>query len=194
MMNDTRSIHRVWGPGAVLVALLLALLAMPAVALAHARLKTASILPGAVIASAPATLTLTFTEETSPTQTRVTVTNAAGVRVDKNDLRVQGDTATIGLNALPNGVYTVAFRTFVEEDSHVVEGQYTFTVGGAAAAGDVSKARQTEGTLPASAPKTGAGGMAGAAAGDDAARAALLAGLALIAGLAWWRRQRRMVG
>jgi methionine-rich copper-binding protein CopC len=172
-------------------ALALLLLVAPVVS-AHANLKSATILPGAVITTAPATLTLTFTEATSPTLTRVTVTNAAGARVDKNDLRVKDDTATIGLNPLPNGVYTVTFRTVVEEDGHVVDGQYTFTVGGTPVAGSVSNARQTEGRTPSAAPKTGAGGMAEAGLVDDEARAALLFGLVGIIGLAWWGRRRRI--
>jgi methionine-rich copper-binding protein CopC len=164
-------------------------------------LQTANILPDAVIASAPATLTVTFTEETSPTQTRLSVTNASGARVDKNDLSVQGDTATIGLNALSNGVYTVTYHTFVEADSHVVDGEYTFTVAATGATtGSAAAVREEEGTMPMAAPKGGAGGMADivadestveAAAGEPAADITWLLAAALLAGVGLWLVRRR---
>ncbi len=143
----------------------LLLLIQTQVALAHARLINANIQPDAVIVTAvPATLTLTFSEETSPTQTRLEVLDASGKAVDKGDLKVNGDTATVTLSALVDGKYTVKFRSFTEDDSKVVEGQYTFTVAksGTMAAGDPGKATQVESQdapTPAKAPATGLGGV-----------------------------------
>lgn len=171
-------------------------LAGSGVAFAHAHLKTATILPNATISAAPATLTLTFDEETSPTQTKLSVTDASGKTVDKGDLKVDGVNATIGLNTLPDGKYTVTFRSFTEDDSGIVNGSYTFTVasGGSAAAGDASKATQQESggdDAPAGAPATGQGGLSGAAASFTLPALLVFAGTALFAGAILVIRQKR---
>ncbi len=130
---------------------------------AHARFKSANIQPDSVVTTVPATLTITFSEETSPTQTRLQVLDSSGKAVDKGDLKVNGATATLGLGTLADGKYTVKFRTFTEDDSNIVEGDYSFTIAkaGTAAAGDASKANQAESgetEQPAGAPATGFGG------------------------------------
>jgi methionine-rich copper-binding protein CopC len=142
--------------GLLLVALLLF---QVGIALAHARMKTATILPDAVVTSVPASLTVTFTEETSPTQSKLSVSDASGKQVDKGDLKVDGASVAVSLNTLTNGKYTVKFRSFTEDDGVVVDGQYSFTVasGGTAAPGNVSNATQSESEMPASTPKTGTG-------------------------------------
>ncbi len=133
---------------------------------AHARFKSATIQPDAVITTVPATLTVTFSEETSPTQTRLQVLDSTGKAVDKGDLKVVGATATLGLNTLTDGKYTVKFRTFTEDDSNIVEGDYSFKVAlsGTAATGDAGKANQVESgesEQPTGAPATGIGGASG---------------------------------
>ncbi len=138
--------------------IIVALLALQTgLALAHSRLKSGNILPDSVITTAPATLTLTFTEETSQKETKVSVLDASGKAVDKGDLVVKGDTITLGLNALADGKYTVKFRTFTEDDSGLLEGQFSFTIakGGTAAAGNAGAAKQEELASP---PKAGTGG------------------------------------
>jgi methionine-rich copper-binding protein CopC len=143
----------------LLLAGLALLLAQADYAFAHARLQSASITPNATLTSAPTTLTLTFTEETSPTQTKVQVFDASNKQVDKGDLKVNGDTATISLNSLTDGKYTVKFRTLTEDDGGIVDGDYSFTVAtsGAASAGNVAQANQNESNVPA-APASGLGG------------------------------------
>ncbi|MBN9392318.1 MAG: copper resistance protein CopC [Chloroflexi bacterium] len=133
---------------------------------AHARFKSANIQPDAVVTTVPATLSVTFSEETSPTQTRLQVLDSAGKAVDKGDLKVDGATATISLNPLTDGKYTVKFRSFTEDDSNIVEGDYSFTVArsGTAATGDAGKANQVESgetEQPTGAPATGFGGASG---------------------------------
>jgi methionine-rich copper-binding protein CopC len=142
-------------------AILALLLAQADLAFAHARLKTASIAPSATLTSAPTSLSLTFTEETSPTQTKVQVFDASNKQVDKGDLKVNGDTATISLNTLSDGKYTVKFRTLTEDDGGIVDGDYSFTVAasGAASAGNVAQANQNESNIPG-APASGMGGDA----------------------------------
>jgi methionine-rich copper-binding protein CopC len=133
---------------------------------AHARFKSANIQPDAVLTTVPASLTITFSEETSPTQTHLQVLDASGKAVDKGDLKIEGATATLGLNTLTDGKYTVKFRTFTEDDSNIVEGDYSFTVAlsGTATSGDAGKANQVESgetEQPAAAPAAGFGGISG---------------------------------
>ncbi len=146
--------------GAKVLGLLLALLVLMlqlGVAFAHARLKSSNILPESTVATAPATLTLTFTEQTSPDQTKVSVTDSSGKQVDKGDLKIKGDTATVSLGTLPNGKYTVTFRTLTEDDGGILNGNFSFTVGGTATTGDLASAKQEESSVPG-APNAGQGG------------------------------------
>lgn len=146
--------------GIALVAALVLVLVQTQISWAHARLKSATIQPNAVITSVPASLTLTFTEETSPTQTRLQVLDSTGKAVDRGDLKVNGDTATVSLGTLTNGKYSVKFRTFTEDDSNIVDGEYSFTVAttGTASSGAIGNANQTEGNArPSGVPATGGG-------------------------------------
>lgn len=174
-------------------------LAGSGVAFAHAHLKTATILPDATITAAPATLTLTFTEETSPTETKLSVADASGKQVDKGDLKVDGANATVSLNTLADGKYTVTFRSFTEDDSGIINGTYTFTVAssGAAAAGDASKASQEESggddAAPA-VPATGQGYLVGDNNGSDSftlPALLVLVGTAFFSGAILVIRQKR---
>lgn len=145
--------------GLILTAVLALFLSQAILAFAHARLKSANVGPDALVATAPASLSLTFSEETSTDQTKLQVLDATGKAVDKGDLKVSGATATVSLGTLADGKYTVKFRSFTEDDGGIIEGQYTFSVAktGTAASGDVAKASQEESNVPA-APNTGVGG------------------------------------
>lgn len=144
-----------------LAILLVVLLAQAGIAFAHARFKTANILPDAIVTTVPATLTITFSEETSPEQTKLQVLDAGNKAVDKGDLKVDGPNASVSLGTLADGKYTVKFRSFTEDDGGIVNGDYSFTVAkaGTAAGGDAAKAAQQESQSP-TAPATGAGGGA----------------------------------
>ncbi len=125
---------------------------------AHSRLKSATIQPGAVLTTVPATLSLTFTEETSTDQTKLQVLDSAGKVVDKGDLKVNGATATISLGNLADGSYTVKFRTFTEDDSGIVNGEYSFKVARSeSAAAGGAQAKEEESVAP-SVPASGQGG------------------------------------
>lgn len=181
--------------GLMLVAVLT--LGQAGFALAHAKLKTATVLPDATLTTAPTSISLTFTEETSPTQTKVQVLDSTGKAVDKGDLKVSEATATLSLNTLTDGKYTVKFRSFSDDDGHTVDGEYTFTVAkaGTAAAGSLNSAKQTEGqaaVAPQAAPNTGVGGTATSEV--SLVSPFILVGLALIsvgalAGLTYLRRR-----
>jgi methionine-rich copper-binding protein CopC len=164
-------------------------------AFAHAHFKSATILPDATLTAAPATLTLTFTEETSPTETKLSVTDAGGKQVDKGDLKVDGANATVSLNTLADGKYTVTFRSFTEDDSGIVNGSYTFTVAssGSAAAGDAAKATQQEsgGNDAPAAPATGEGGLASESGSFTLPALLVLVGTAFFTGAILVIRQKR---
>nr|AIA14759.1 CopC domain protein [uncultured bacterium] len=177
-------------------AVLALVLAESGVAFAHAHLKTATILPDATVSAAPATLTLTFSEDTSTTQTKLSVTDASGKVVDKGDLKVDGANATVSLNTLTDGKYTVTYRSFTEDDSGIINGSYTFTVAssGAAAAGNASKATEQASngnTAPAGAPATGQGGLSADNGSVNLPALLLFAGAALFAGAILLIRQKR---
>jgi hypothetical protein len=100
-------------------------------ALAHAFLDHASPRVGSALPSAPATVTIWFTQELEPAFSTVEVRDEAGSRVDAGDARVDAADATIlhaTLKPLPPGTYKVAWRV-VSVDTHPTEGTFTFHVG-----------------------------------------------------------------
>jgi methionine-rich copper-binding protein CopC len=146
----------------VLTGVLTLLLVQIGAVFAHAMLKTANILPNAVVNRAPERLTMTFTDPIGK-GTVIMVMDATNKRVDKNDVQLTEDGASVGLNTLANGKYLVKFTT-VDEDG-IVEGEYSFTLDPNAtpAPGNVAAAMQEEKELPAAAgglPATGVGATA----------------------------------
>ena len=107
------------------------LLSSAAAANAHAFLDHAAPRVGATVSSAPPELRVWFTQELEPAFSSVKVLNAAGIRVDKSDTRVDAtDPALlrVSLEALGPGVYTVVWRV-VSMDAHMTDGNFTFRVG-----------------------------------------------------------------
>jgi methionine-rich copper-binding protein CopC len=99
---------------------------------AHAFLDHASPAVGSSVPSAPAAVTLWFTQDVEPAFSTVQVANAAGQRVDLGDVRVppgQPAELQVGLKLLPPGTYTVSWHV-VSVDTHPTEGTFTFQVGG----------------------------------------------------------------
>ena len=106
----------------------LLLAALPA--LAHAMLERASPAVGSTIKSAPAEITLRFTEKLEPTFSTVAVTGRGGERVDAGDPHVDpGDPMVlrVSLKPLAPGRYKVAWRV-VSVDTHVTQGDFRFTI------------------------------------------------------------------
>jgi methionine-rich copper-binding protein CopC len=112
-------------------ALLFGLMALPAtLAWAHAFLEHAQPPVGSTVASAPAQVSMQFTERLEPAFSRVQVLDSTGRRVDRDDARVPADAPTslvVSLGALPPGRYVVKWRV-LSADTHVTEGDYTFAV------------------------------------------------------------------
>ncbi|WP_329582407.1 FixH family protein [Kitasatospora sp. NBC_01250] len=112
--------------------LLLLLLGTAAPASAHAALLQTDPAQNSVVASAPTSVTLTFSEAVTLDGDAVRVLDPAGKPVDTGNAAHAGgkdDTATVGLRpGLGNGTYTVAWRA-ISADTHPVGGAFTFSVG-----------------------------------------------------------------
>lgn len=181
-------------PGASPVRLLLAaavlvgtlfgtLLAAAGPAAAHAALIASDPKDGAVVATAPREVTLTFSEQIAMGDDSIRVLEPSGKRADTAQIRDLGSGGTVRYgvtlhSGLPDGTYTVAWQA-VSADSHPVSGAFTFSIG-APSASTVALPDQQAG-----------GGAVGVLYGI--ARYAAYAGFVLLAGggafvLLCWRR------
>ncbi|MFD3544373.1 copper resistance protein CopC [Streptomyces sp. NPDC058655] len=180
----------------VLAALLATLFTAASPAAAHAALTASDPKDGAVVATAPAQVTLSFSEQVAMGDDSIRVLDPQGKRVDNGELRdmCSGNTIRYGtvLKAgLPDGTYTVAWQA-VSADSHPIAGAFTFSIGAPSA---------TSVALPT---RAAGGGPVGIAYGI--ARYAAYAGFTVLVGgaafiLLCWRRgaaerplQRLVVG
>ena len=108
------------------------LLGAAAAARAHAFLDHADPAVGSAVPKSPPFVTIWFTQDLEPAFSTVTVTDAAGKRVDLNNARIprgHPDELQIGLKPLPPGTYTVRWHV-VSVDTHPTQGTFTFDVGG----------------------------------------------------------------
>ncbi|MFD5617507.1 copper resistance CopC/CopD family protein [Streptomyces yangpuensis] len=167
----------------VLAALLATLFTAASPATAHAALTASDPTDGAVVATAPAQVSLSFSEQVAMGDDSIRVLDPQGRRVDTGELRdmCSGNTVRYGTalhSGLPNGTYTVAWQA-VSADSHPISGAFTFSIGAPSA---------TEVSLPTT---RAGGGPVGIAYGI--ARYAAYAGFAVLVGgaafiLLCWRR------
>src|SRR5437868_11148392 len=95
---------------------------------AHAFLDHAEPRVGNRVATAPREVTLWFTQKLEPAFSTITVTNAAGQRVDAGKTRVSGSQMSVSLRSGGAGAYHVKWHV-LSIDSHTTEGNFTFTVG-----------------------------------------------------------------
>ncbi|KMO98119.1 copper resistance CopC/CopD family protein [Streptomyces roseus] len=117
----------------VLAALLAALFTAAGPAAAHAALTASDPQDGAVVATAPAQVTLSFSEQVAMGDDSIRVMDPQGKRVDTGELRdmCSGNTIRYGTalhSGLPDGTYTVAWQA-ISADSHPVSGAFTFSIG-----------------------------------------------------------------
>lgn len=99
---------------------------------AHALLQASDPAANAVLPTAPAAITLVFTERPDPALSFVRVLDASGKEQAAGSAAngPGGDkTLTVGLEALPSGVYTVIWRTVSIDDGHASTGSFAFSVG-----------------------------------------------------------------
>jgi copper transport protein len=119
---------------ATMVAAGLLLGLVPARASAHALLVSADPAVGANLATAPTAVTITFTETPDPKLSTIKVLDATGASMTSGSTQaVAGNprALTVAVKSLPNGVYTVAWRTLSTVDGHLAAGSYAFGVGSA---------------------------------------------------------------
>ena len=95
---------------------------------AHAELDRAEPRVGNKVASPPRAVTLWFTQKLEQAFSSITVTNAAGERVDAGKTRVSGNQMSVSLRAGGSGTYRVNWRV-LSVDTHTTEGNFTFQVG-----------------------------------------------------------------
>jgi copper transport protein len=97
---------------------------------AHAVLEATDPEQGAVVATVPAVVSLTFSEAVVVSPDGVRVFGPDGHRVDNGRTVHLGRPATVGVGVTGSqlGTYTVAWRV-ISADSHPVAGAFTFSVG-----------------------------------------------------------------
>jgi methionine-rich copper-binding protein CopC len=95
---------------------------------AHASLDHAEPRVGNKVAAPPHEVTLWFTQKLEPAFSTVTVTNAAGQRVDSGKARVSGDQMSVSLRPGGTGTYHVNWHV-LSVDTHTTNGNFTFQVG-----------------------------------------------------------------
>jgi copper resistance protein C len=109
-----------------IITLLLSLFATAADA--HAMLERAEPRVGNKVASPPSEVTLWFTQKLEAAFSTITVTNAAGQRVDSGKVRVNGNQMSISIRAGGAGSYRVNWQV-LSVDTHRTNGNFTFQVG-----------------------------------------------------------------
>ena len=97
-------------------------------ATAHALLDRAEPRVGNSVATAPSEVTLWFTQKLEASFSSVTVTNAAGKRVDTGKPRISGNQMSISLTPGGSGTYRVIWRV-LSVDAHRTDGSFSFRVG-----------------------------------------------------------------
>jgi methionine-rich copper-binding protein CopC len=95
---------------------------------AHAMLDHAEPRVGNKVATAPREVTLWFTQKLEPAFSTITVTDAAGQRVDTGKTRVNGNQMSVSLRSGGSGTYHVTWRA-LSVDTHTTDGNFTFQVG-----------------------------------------------------------------
>jgi methionine-rich copper-binding protein CopC len=121
--------HRIIVAAAVLAAA--ATLAAPAVC-AHAFLDHASPSVGSTVPTAPAAVTMWFTQQLEPAFTTAEVTDKSGIPVDSGTAQVDPKDPTelrVPLKPLPPGAYTVTWHA-LSVDTHTTQGHFTFDIAG----------------------------------------------------------------
>ena len=111
---------------AAVLCLLLAALMLPSAAFAHASLIASSPADGALLARAPATLTLTFNEPVEPLTIRIV--DQGGASESLAEIRRDGAQLVLTPPVLGDGAHVISWRV-ASADGHPVGGSVTFWVG-----------------------------------------------------------------
>jgi methionine-rich copper-binding protein CopC len=106
----------------------LLLLLVSGEATAHAFLDHAEPRVGNKVAAPPRQVTLWFTQKLETAFSTITVTNAAGERVDTGKPRISGTQMSVSLRPGGSGTYHVTWHV-LSVDTHTTEGNFSFQVG-----------------------------------------------------------------
>lgn len=101
-------------------------------AAAHAQLETSDPAPNARLTAAPDRIRLTFTEPLEPNYSRVNLRGIDGATIETPPSAVDPAdpyTMTLESSDLPDGVYTVVWRSLSAADGHPASGSYAFSIG-----------------------------------------------------------------
>jgi copper transport protein len=105
-----------------------ALALLPVTAFAHASLIGSDPAPGAVLAVAPAAITLRFSEPVTAAGPGITVLAPSGRPLATGPLRAGGRTMTAAFRGAGQGTYLVRWQV-IASDTHPSRGELTFSVG-----------------------------------------------------------------
>jgi copper transport protein len=159
---------------AALALLVLTALAWPGDAAAHARLRATVPAAGATLGTAPAFVTLTFTERPDLRLTSIKVLDGAGTNHAAGPVEAAPDpplSVRVPVGDLPDGGYTVSWRAVSAVDGHISAGSFVFGVG-------VAPPASSAGPAPPDASESGSPPAVGT-------RWILYLGLLLLIGAAW---------
>ena len=134
MSRVAQAVRRRAGTGLILAAIaILAAAAAPAGVSAHALLERSIPAPGSTLGRSPDSVLLVFSERADLRLTSIRVLDASGTDHVTGDPFVgdPAEDAVIGVmtDELPDGVYTVSWRTVSAVDGHVSAGSFVFGVG-----------------------------------------------------------------
>lgn len=153
--THVRATARVVAAGVVVgVALLLG--ATPAYA--HTRLESSDPADGSSLATAPGTVTLTFTDDIDPRFATITVVGPDGTSYQTGDVTGDGGEVRTAVSPLgPAGPYEIGYRV-VSGDGHPVQGKvsFTLTAPGPAAAAPTAAVAPPATAVPAVDPQANA--------------------------------------
>jgi copper resistance protein C len=116
----------------------LTLLSMAGTAWAHAHLETSVPANASTVAKAPAEIILTFSDAARVTAVTLTKDGGPEQKIAKLPTEMASRIA-IAVPKLADGHYTVDWRV-AGKDGHVMNGKFTFTIGGAPKTGAASPA------------------------------------------------------
>ena len=112
--------------------LVVLLLLLPVSAWTHAVLVKSSPARRAMLSKPPARVQLWFNERLEAQFSQLSVWDAEGRQVDRQDIHIGPDDPkrlSVGLAELAPGIYAVKFRV-LSVDGHIVESEFPFTVRG----------------------------------------------------------------
>ncbi|MEX1262371.1 MAG: copper resistance protein CopC [Actinomycetota bacterium] len=149
---EIRLPRHVAGVGAVFAIGAALVVALASAASAHAGLTSSNPSDGQVLPTAPASITMSFSEPPDPDLSSVTVLDASGAMIETGPLERGVPPRSLEL-ALPDdlgdGVYTVSWIVVSEADGHLTPGVFAFGVG--VASGEVAPAPEAA-ALPTPGP------------------------------------------